>query len=82
MFPLTPDQHHWLEVATEDEGWDWVELWRQNTKRYYGTGSATSHRLSFILPDAILLTPFVPISHRPNPAVDLRALNYPTSHLC
>jgi len=20
MFPLTPDQHHWLEVATEDEG--------------------------------------------------------------
>ena len=21
MFPLTPDQHHWLEVATEDEGW-------------------------------------------------------------
>ena len=19
MFPLTPDQHHWLEVATEDE---------------------------------------------------------------
>ena len=22
MFPLTPDQHHWLEVATEDEGFD------------------------------------------------------------
>ena len=22
MFPLTPDQHHWLEVATEDEGYD------------------------------------------------------------
>jgi len=22
MFPLTPDQHHWLEVATEDEGWN------------------------------------------------------------
>ena len=21
MFPLTPDQHHWLDVATEDEGW-------------------------------------------------------------
>ena len=21
MFPLTPDQHHWLEVATEDEGY-------------------------------------------------------------
>ena len=21
MFPLAPDQHHWLEVATEDEGW-------------------------------------------------------------
>jgi len=22
MFPLTPDQHHWLEVATEDEGYN------------------------------------------------------------
>ena len=21
MFPLTPDQHHWFDVATEDEGW-------------------------------------------------------------
>ena len=21
MFPLTPDQHHWLDLATEDEGW-------------------------------------------------------------
>jgi len=21
MFPLTPDQHHWLEVDMEDEGW-------------------------------------------------------------
>jgi len=21
MFPLTPDQHHWLDVAMEDEGW-------------------------------------------------------------
>ena len=21
MSPLTPDQHHWLDVATEDEGW-------------------------------------------------------------
>ena len=21
MFPLTPDQHHWLDVAKENEGW-------------------------------------------------------------
>jgi len=25
MFLLTPDQHHWLEVAMEDEGWCRVE---------------------------------------------------------
>jgi len=28
MFPLTPDQHHWLDVATEDvdeEGWLKIE---------------------------------------------------------
>ena len=27
MFPLTPDQHHWLEVATEDEGWNKWKYW-------------------------------------------------------
>ena len=26
MFPLTPDQHHWLEVATEDEGYYMLKL--------------------------------------------------------
>ena len=38
MFPLTPDQHHWLEVATEDEGWcslslwGWIKKYKINTK--------------------------------------------------
>ena len=30
MFPLTPDQHHWLEVATEDEGWE--DVWDTGQK--------------------------------------------------
>jgi len=33
MFPLTPDQHHWLEVATEDEGWTW-QLQQKNVNKF------------------------------------------------
>jgi len=32
MFPLTPDQHHWLEVATEDEGCLYIEKFVQKYK--------------------------------------------------
>jgi len=35
MFPLTPDQHHWLEVATEDEGWP-----RRNFVKMFDAGKA------------------------------------------
>jgi len=35
MFPLTPDQHHWLEVATEDE--DGVDGRPVSIARQHGT---------------------------------------------
>ena len=31
MFPLTPDQHHWLDVATEDEGWCSFSIYLSST---------------------------------------------------
>jgi len=43
VFPLTPDQHHWLEVATEDEGWCSFTSCSRSRARTY-------------LPKAVLLT--------------------------
>jgi len=56
MFPLTPDQHHWLEVATEDEGFEYSlsnisdatmmingSLHVSIVKRFFGTAYGLNH---------------------------------------
>ena len=47
MFPLTPDQHHWLDVITEDEGWC-SQLLRIIIQNFVVRYPASSEKLQFL----------------------------------
>jgi len=62
MFPLTPDQHHWLDVAAEDEGWC-RQKWRILASHYARETVQILQQETpdFISPDRPMFSPNSPV---------------------